>query len=88
MNSSHRSWYGYVLGPNPDYSIYDRILATYDLLKRDRSIELLLLPFEGLPAALYLSAADVRHCNELVSLANWRACSLPTPRRHFPLTVL
>jgi hypothetical protein len=88
MYSSHPSWYGYVLGPHPDYSIYNRILATYDLLKRDRSIELSSLAFEGLPAALYLSAADVRDCNELLALANWRACSLPTPKRYFPLTVL
>jgi hypothetical protein len=88
MYSSHRSWYGYVLGPNPDYAIYDRILATYELLKQARSIELRLLTFEGLPAVLYLSAADVRHCNELVALANWRACSLPTPKRYFRLTVL
>lgn len=89
MPSSQRSWYGYVLGPNPNYSIYDQILARYELLSqsRSRSIELRLLTFEGLPAALYLSA-DVRDSDGLLTLANWRACSLPIPRRYFPLAVL
>jgi hypothetical protein len=80
--------YGYALGPNPDYSIYDQILGRYGLLKQNRGIELRLLTSEGFPAVLYLSATDVRDIDALLALANWRACSLPRPRRHFPLTVL
>jgi DNA-binding response OmpR family regulator len=55
-----KQWYGYVLGPNPNYSIYDRILARHGLLKQNRMVELRLLTSEGFPAVLYLSATDVR----------------------------
>jgi hypothetical protein len=87
MDSS-RAWYGYSLGPDPDYSIYDQILTRYQILKQNGSVQLRLLTFEGFPAALYLSARDSRDCDKLLSLGNWRLCSLPTPRQYFPLTVL
>jgi hypothetical protein len=80
--------YGYVLGPNPDYSIYDQILARHRLLKQNSGIELRLLTSEGFPAVLYLSATDVRDLDKFLTMANWRACSLPCPSWHFPLTVL
>ena len=88
MQSSQLSWYGYLLGPNPNYSIYDQILTRYQLLKQNRSVQLRLLTFEGIPAALYLSARDPGDCAGLLSIGTWRACSLPTPTRHFPLIVL
>jgi len=83
-----KQWYGYVLGPNPDYWIYDQILARHGLPKQNSGVELRLLTSEGFPAVLYLSATDIRDLDGLLTMANWHACSLPSPSRHFPLTVL
>jgi hypothetical protein len=85
---TRQCWFGYFLGPNPNYSVYDRILATArELGKRTRVDLRLLTSSEGFPAALYLCSSSTGDC-ELLMIANWLPCSLPTPREHFPLTVL
>jgi hypothetical protein len=91
MNVEIQPWYCYVVDPDDHCAKYDLILRTFERLKlgNPSGARLLLLTFEGLPAALYLSALHVKYCVELLALAYWRPCnSLPIPRRYFPLTEL
>lgn len=87
MNLKRQSWYGFVLGPNPDYTGYDRVVAKFNTLNKSTGLQLRLLVFEGFPAALYLSSARPGDCDELLRLVHWQPCSLPS-RRHFRLAIL
>ncbi len=90
MQIEIQPWLCHTLEPDDNCARYDRISEIYKRLKQDKAsvVRLLLLSFEGVPAALYLSPSSVRYCRELLEFAHWQPCLLPTPGRFFPLTEL